>query len=174
MKTKHTPTTKTQKILFVIVVLTICYWILRATATKVISPCPSDGCHNVSIRTVVVIETPPVIGDEVDAWVDKYATIYTSNVIQKNYTKAMIHFLLFKESKYGEDKRYGDGGLAGGPLQFHEATYIDYRKHMIQEGLTASLGSRLDMENAIETLAWAINNDRENAWGPVARGEIKL
>ena len=174
MKTKHTPTTKTQKILFIIVVLTICYWILRATATKVISPCPSDGCHNVSIRTVVVIETPPVIGDEVDAWVDKYAKKYGKNRFYQNRTKALIHFLLLREQNYGGTNNCGDSGLACGPLQFHEATYIGYRKLMIQEGLTTFLGSRLDMENAIETASWAINNGRENAWGPVARGEIKL
>jgi hypothetical protein len=36
------------------------------------------------------------------------------------------------------------------------------------------MGSRLDMENAIDTAAWAIADGRETAWGPIARGEIKL
>jgi hypothetical protein len=86
----------------------------------------------------------------------------------------MLHYLLLREQNYGGSNNCGDSGKACGPLQFHEPTYIGYRKIMIQRRLIDIVGSRFNMDNAIETAAWAINDGREGAWGPIARGEIKI
>lgn len=110
----------------------------------------------------------------VDEMVDKYADKYGKTQSYKNRTKALLHFLLYREAGYGSNKNCGDSGLACGPLQFHEPTYQGYRKIMIKEGHVDHVGSRLNMEDAIETCAWAVNDGREEAWGPYMRGEIKL
>jgi hypothetical protein len=120
---------------------------------------------------ITMPQKPP---PNVDELVDKYSKRYGITTYTKNRTKALLHFLLLREQNYGGSNNCGDSGKACGPLQFHAATYEGYRKIMIKRGLVTELGSRLDMEDAIETCAWAINDGREEAWGPVARGEIKL
>lgn len=124
-----------------------------------------------STESLAVLPTPT---PDVDKLVDTYSKKYGKTTYKANRTKALIHFLLLREQNYGGSNARGDGGLAAGPLQFHDGTYISYRNMMIKQGLVSDMGSRLDMEDAIETTAWAINDGRENAWGPVARGEIKL
>jgi hypothetical protein len=109
----------------------------------------------------------------IDEKVDFYANKFGKTAWTKLRTKTLLHYFLLRESAYGNTKVCGDNGLACGPLQFHEATYQGFRKIMIKRGLTTEVGSRLDMDNAIETAAWAINDGRENDWGPYARGEIK-
>ena len=137
---------------------------------KVISPIPKS--YIVEAKENVYITLPPK--ETVDTWVDKYANKYGTTPSQINRIKVLLHFLLLKEAGYGSNKNCGDSGLACGPLQFHEPTYKGFRKIMMQKGLVKEMGSRLDMENAIETTAWAISDGRENNWGPVLRGEIKL
>ncbi len=136
----------------------------------IISPCPEEGCST----KVYAAEPTPTPTLTIDQLVDKYATTYTQNESQKSWMKAIVHFLLYKESKHGADKQQGDGGLAGGPLQFHETTYVGFRRIMIDRGLTTYIGSRFDLNDAIETAIWAIADGRENNWGPIVRGEIKL
>lgn len=116
----------------------------------------------------------PTPTPDVDKLVDTYSKKYGVDTYKQNRTKAMIHFLLLKEQNYGGSDACGDGGKACGPLQYHEPTYIGYRKIMMRRGLVSEMGSRLDMKDAIETTAWAINNGRETAWGPILRGEINL
>jgi hypothetical protein len=137
---------------------------------------PSTPHLYVASRVIVEPKfTPtPTPTPKVDDLVDKYAKKYGMTTYKQNRTKVLLHFLLLREQNYGGSTNCGDGGKACGPLQFHEPTYIAYRKIMINRGLVTELGSRLDMENAIETAAWAINDGREGAWGPVARGEITL
>lgn len=132
---------------------------------SIISPCPETGCF---VKTVYADE------QKVDILVDTYANKYGTTPYAKNRTKALIHYLLLREQNYGATTACGDSGLACGPLQFHEATYIAFRKSMIKKGFVSSVGSRLNMKDAIETTAWAIANGREKEWGPVMRGEIKI
>lgn len=144
--------------------------LLYITQDRVISPCSDTGCH------VKVVEAEERLSDyqKIDRWVDIYSEKYGKTRYEKNRTKAMIHFLLLKEQNYGGSTNCGDSGKACGILQFHEPTYIGYRNIMIKRGLVKVVGSRLNYENAIETCAWAINDGREDAWGPIARGEIDL
>lgn len=138
-------------------------WVVL-TKPQVLSP--------LSDNPVYAMEAPKEAPLTIDQMVEKHSTKY-SDRLGKSHTKALLHCLLNKESHYGEDKGMGDGGLAGGILQFHESTYIGYRKIMIKSGLVKSIGDRFDYENAIETTAWAINDGRGNAWGPILRGECE-
>ncbi|TVL99545.1 MAG: hypothetical protein CV087_17450 [Candidatus Brocadia sp. WS118] len=127
------------------------------------------------VKTITEAYTPtPTPTPKVDDLVDTYSKKYGKTPYKANRTKALLHFLLLREQNYGGSNNCGDSGKACGPLQFHAGTYQGYRKIMMDKGLVSDMGSRLDMEDAIETTAWAINDGRESAWGPVARGEIKL
>jgi hypothetical protein len=103
----------------------------------------------------------------------KYTYKYNQTTETRSHNLSILHCLLFKESRYGSGKGKGDGGLASGPLQFHEATYQSYRSQMMKAGLANHVGSRDDLEDAVDTTAWAIANGRAKAWGPVYRGECR-
>lgn len=110
----------------------------------------------------------------IDEMVHKYATKYGKTRYEQNRLKALTHFLLLREQNYGGSDNCGDSGLACGPLQFHEGTYTANRKTMIKKGLAQEMGSRLDMENAIDTAIYMFSIGQEKQWGPYLRGEIKL
>src|SRR3990167_8683072 len=122
-------------------------------------------------------ETPlhePLVGEllpapeTIDSWVSEYSEKYGKTNSQRNHIKVLLHCLLFRESGYGSNKSHGDGGLAGGPLQFHQPTWNQFRKLMGVER-----GSRYDMESSIQTTAWALANNRGDNWGPILRQECK-
>jgi len=149
----------------VTILIFIAAWgVIKVIETPVISPCPDSGCAFISY------ETPKTI----DSMVDLYSMRYGKTKWEQLRTKTMIHYLLLREAAYGNTKTCGDNGLACGPLQYHDATYLSFRKIMIERELVNDIGSRWDMEDSIETTAWAINDGRENNWGPILRGEIKL
>lgn len=108
---------------------------------------------------------------EADVLVAKYSDIYGTTADQRSRLRVVLHCLLSKESVHGANQGQGDNGMAGGPLQFWEETYISYRKIMIKAGLVNQIGSRYNLEDAVETATWAITTGRGNAWGPILRGE---
>jgi len=112
--------------------------------------------------------------ETVDDLVTKYADRYGSSIDEKAKIKVMLHFLLYRESRYGRDTGCGDGGKACGPAQFWQETYVALRTEMITKGLTTELGSRENMHDAIQTTAYALSTGRAVAWGPILRKEIKL
>ena len=110
------------------------------------------------------------IPENEDMWVREYADKYGKTLSQKNHIRELLHCLLYNESGYGHNKGHGDSGLAGGPAQFHEATWQRMRKQMLKKGLITEIGSRYDMEQAIQTTAWTIVNGYAKEWEPVLRG----
>ncbi len=124
-------------------------------------------------KLVIVKEVQAVDRNLIDRYVDVYSRKYAKNDTQYSWLKNISHCLLFYESKHGQAKGFGDRGLAGGISQFHQNTYVSYRNKMIKKGLVNNIGSRLDDENAIQTMIWAISNGYGKAWGPVLRGECK-
>jgi len=112
--------------------------------------------------------------EDVDCWVDQYAHQYAKSDAEVNRIKVMLHFLLYKESGYGSNLNCGDNFKACGPLQYWEATYISIRDEMMEKGLVQVMGDRHDMRNAIETTAYALSEGRDNLWGPLNRGELKI
>ncbi len=81
--------------------------------------------------------------------------------------------LLRNESGFGTNDSLGDGGLAGGILQFHENTYKHYRQEMINMGLASEVGSRFNDDTAIETAVYMWKNGELEQWGPYNVGECR-
>jgi hypothetical protein len=104
----------------------------------------------------------------IDTWVGKYVDQYFKDH-RKSEVRMIMHCLLHRESGHGASKGHGDGGKAGGPLQFHQPTWDGYRKIMLDRGLITEIGSRYDAEQAIHTTVWAIADGRARAWGPIYR-----
>lgn len=119
-----------------------------------------------SLVKTVEIEKPLL---NADYWVGEYVDKYFTSPAQQSEMRMIMHCLLNRETKHDLDKGHGDGGKAGGPLQFHQPTWEGYRKIMIERGLVDEVGSRYDQEQAIETTVWAIKDGRAKAWGPILR-----
>lgn len=157
----------------IMIIILLLIWAIGREWTishPVLSPCPETGC---SVKVLYASEE--FTRDErIDQWVNKYAFAYAKNRWEGLRTKTLLHFLLLKEQGYGGSANCGDSGLACGPLQFHESTYRRFRGSMMRANVVKAWGSRLDMEDAIQTAAWAICVGREREWGPVLRGEIQL
>ena len=123
------------------------------------------------ITKTVVVDN----GNKVDEVVDKYAKIYSYGSLDRySELKAVLHCLFYFESKHTAASGFGDNGKAGGPLQFWEGTYTNFRKIMMEKGLTDHIGSRMDLEDAVETTTWALADGRGRNWGPILRGECIL
>jgi hypothetical protein len=110
----------------------------------------------------------------IDLLVNEYATKYGKTLSDKHRIKVLVHFLLYREAGYGTNPNCGDSGKACGPLQYWEGTWNRMRGQMKRQGYIHEIGSRMDMEQSIETTAWAIANGHENEWGPISRNEIKI
>lgn len=105
----------------------------------------------------------------VDVYVSLAVDEFFTDPAQQSEVRMIMHCLLYRESHHAFSKAYGDGGLAGGPLQFHQLTWEAYRKSMIERGLAHAIGSRADLKEAIRTTVWAIKDGRAHAWGPILR-----
>lgn len=168
---KHIESLKLQnRILWVFVYFCILGGLLYITQDSVLSPCSDTGCH------VKVVEAEERLSDyqKIDRWVDIYSEKYGKTRYEINRLKALTHYLLLREQNYGGSSNCGDSGKACGPMQFHAGTYTKNRNDMIKKGLAKKLGSRENMENAIETAIYMFSIGQEKQWGPVLREEIKL
>ena len=87
----------------------------------------------------------------------------------KSESLMIMHCLAHRESGHGASNAMGDGGLAGGPFQFHEETWTRMRKQMIKQGKATEIGSRYDLKEAVRTTTWAISNKNGLEWGPILR-----
>lgn len=88
------------------------------------------------------------------------------------YSEALMimHCLAHRENGHGGNPdAHGDNGLAGGPFQFHQATWNRMRGQMIKAGYATELGSRYDFKESARTTAWALANGRAKEWGPILR-----
>lgn len=128
---------------------------------ELISPLPVNA-STIYTNTVVIDKN-----QNVDTWIAEAVDEFLPK--RSSEGRKIMHCLANQESKHGEDKGHGDGGLAGGPFQFHEATWVGMRKQMIKEGHATEIGSRYDFKEAARTTAWAIANGRALEWGPILR-----
>jgi hypothetical protein len=136
---------------------------------KLISPPEIKPVPPVEIKVQEIQAVEEDYFIQVDRWVSKYVDEFFSTKSQRSEMRMIMHCLLNRESKHNGDTGRGDGGLAIGILQFHQETWNGYRKLMIKEGLTETIGSPLNNDQAIRTTVWAIKNKRATAWGPIAR-----
>jgi len=156
-----------------LIILTLLVWIIGREYTiahPVKSPCADTGCF----IKVVMAEEPVSNDQQIDEWVDMYAEKFSNTRYEKNRIKALTHYLLLREQNYGGSDNCGDSGNACGPMQFWASTYEQNRNDMIRKGLAFDFGSRLDMEDSIETAIYMFSIGQAKQWGPVYRDEIKL
>lgn len=106
---------------------------------------------------------------KIDKWVSEYIDEFFKTPAQRSEMRMIMNCLLYRESKHNGKTGRGDGGLAIGILQYHQETWNYYRELMIKEGLTDTIGSPLNDDQAIRTTVWAIKNNRATAWGPILR-----
>ena len=66
----------------------------------------------------IKIETPATVRREIDYWCKEYHFPYPT----------LMKWLANKESRYGQDKRCGDGGKACGLYQWHYSTWKEFQK----------------------------------------------
>lgn len=137
----------------------------------------ADGdVNNITVMASSYSFTPsptPIVYDltGADYFVGLYADEYGKSTGQKSKLRSIMHCLLNKETVHWNNKGHGDSGRAGGPLQFHETTWLRMRKQMLNTELVHEIGSRYDLEASIETTVWALTQGRGREWGPILRGE---
>lgn len=105
--------------------------------------------------------------------IDIMSARFSDTIENEQKLKDILHCLYIRETNYWTNKGFGDNGRAGGPLQFHEPTYVSYRRLMAKDGLVTDVGSRMDLYDATETTAWALVSGRGRAWGPILRKECE-
>ncbi|MCR4324970.1 MAG: hypothetical protein NUV69_04770 [Candidatus Curtissbacteria bacterium] len=139
--------------------------VLAAETLPVASPITSPVPTSTPTATVAEI----VSAKPYDIYVGEFVDEYFENPAQQSEVRMIMHCLLYRETKHDLSKGHGDGGLAGGPLQYHEATWEGFRKIMVNKGLVTEIGSRYDVKESIRTTVWAIEDGRALNWGPLLR-----
>lgn len=130
-----------------------------------------------SVEIIPVVKAVELIDEDdfkkTDTFVGDAVDEFFTNPSQRSEVRMIMHCLLNRESKHNVSKGKGDGGLAEGPLQYHEGTWIGYRKIMIKRDLATEIGSQFDLKESIRTTVWAISDGRATAWGPILRYQNK-
>lgn len=111
-------------------------------------------------------QTPTTI-ESTSQMIEQAVDEFLSN--HKSESLMIMHCLAHREARHGESKAMGDNGLAGGPFQFHDQTWLRMRKQMMAAGLATEIGSRFDFKESARTTAWAISVGRSAEWGPIYR-----
>lgn len=150
--------------------------------TKIISPIPEEAIVTPSplvlditkvvkkqkevIKKVANVPAPK----DYDIWVGEAVDEFFGNDRDKSSEMRMImHCLLNRESHHSTTIAHGDGGMAGGPLQYWEETWTRMRSRMIQDGYASDMSSRYNMKDAIFTTVYAISKGWGKEWGPILR-----
>lgn len=123
-----------------------------------ISPTPTP---QLAIIEPTIMPTATPTPDESEL-IDQAVNEFLPN--HKSESLMIMHCLAHRESGHGASNAHGDNGLAGGPFQFHEATWERMRKQMGEP-----FSTRYDFKEAARTTAWAIANGRALEWGPILR-----
>ena len=128
----------------------------------------------VVVPSVMPTATPtPVAGVDIDRMVESAVEEFGTGPDDKSHLKYQLHCLLYFESKHWNARTCGDNQLACGPLQYHQPTWVGFRKIMIKRGLASDVNDRFNLNEAIRTTAWAIKDGRINNWGPYLRGNCR-
>src|SRR3990167_6535501 len=113
------------------------------------------GRYSVLKRSIKIIDPvvegyyrtiTPVIkendGNAIDKYVDEAARKFGQGKDGYSKLKSTLHCLLYYETKHGYAMGKGDNGLAEGLFQYHNATWIAFRKQMIKLGLAKEVYTR--------------------------------
>jgi hypothetical protein len=133
------------------------YFVSTVTAT-------APGDEPKVVEKIVIKEQPR---ENIDTWIGDSVDQFLPT--HKSEARMIMHCLAHRESGHGSSNSQGDGGLAGGGFQFHEATWVGMRKMMIKQGAATEIGSRFNLKQATYTTAWALSNGDALEWGPILR-----
>ncbi len=119
------------------------------------------------LETIVNTPTPTPVPqiEMMDIWIGKYVDMFAKTDAEKSKWRYYMHCIANHESSHHYNKKDGDDGLAHGLMQFHHATYVEYRTRLMDRGLVSNMGSEYDDEDAIETMAFAISQGAIGDWG---------
>lgn len=123
--------------------------------------------RDVEIKIVEKETVKELPREDIDTWIGDAVDEFLPT--HKSEARMIMHCLAHREAGHGASNAHGDGGLAGGPFQFHQETWDGYRRLMIKDGKATQTGSRYDFKEAARTTAWAISTGRAKAWGPILR-----
>lgn len=137
------------------------------TNLTIFHPVQGLATSDIEVRIVEKIVVKEIPAENISTWISDAVNQYLPN--HKSESLMIMHCLAHRESGHGASNAQGDGGLAGGGFQFHEATWQRMRKQMLKAGLITEIGSRFDLKQATYTTAWAIANGRALEWGPILR-----
>ena len=116
------------------------------------------------IKEIKEVKTEVVYVEKEEETIDKYVADAVEEFVngagQQSKAKAIMHCLLYKESKHDYDKGHGDNGRAGGILQFHQPTWERMRSQMKAQGIDTPEATRYDPKEAIRTAVWALTQGR--------------
>ena len=125
----------------------------------------------VKAKTEVVTQEKTVVIDKnenVDTWIGEAVNEFLPT--HSSEARMIMHCLAHRENGHGSNPdAHGDGGLAGGPFQFHEDTWVRMRKEMMKDGHAQDIGSRYDFKESARTTAYAIQKGWAREWGPILR-----
>lgn len=152
------------KVLLVVVVLAALPNIVKKAFSVEPLLWPTPEYDPIVIKEKVLVEIPL---ENIDTWIDKYATKYATSKKPVSYLKYQLHCLANKESghRYNNHKHCGDSGKSCGLYQYRQATWRLFRVKMGKP-----IGSLWNNEQAVETTAWALSHNYDNHWGPWRRG----
>ncbi len=115
---------------------------------------------------IVEVEKPLQI-DEMSLYIDEAVSEFLPT--HKSESLMIMHCLAHRENGHAASDKCGDSGLACGPFQFHQETWVRMRKQMIKAGFASEIGDRYDKKQSARTTAWAISNGNAREWGPINR-----
>lgn len=161
-KLKVAAKTFTRMIFAIEIIVCVALWGLVFDFVKIINIL--DQPAEAYITQVIKVDTRDVnisyiIEDSVDEFLPNH----------KSESLMIMHCLAHRESGHGASNAHGDNGMAGGPFQFWEDTWIRMRNQMIKQGYADEIGSRYDLKESIRTTTWAIKNGNAKEWGPILR-----
>jgi hypothetical protein len=157
------------------VVLLCCYFFwLNHPPGDLLSPVPKSPSYSRSVVFAADLKakttlSPTPTPRDVDVFVGEAVDEFFPDPSRQSEVRMILHCLLNRETKHDVSKGHGDGGLAGGSLQYHEATWQGYRTRMMKAGVATEISTRYDLKEAIRITVWAIKNKRATAWGPILR-----
>jgi hypothetical protein len=169
----HRPLLATWVVLLITLLATAVTAVSAATTFPSIDAAPASllpvATSPASVSPVATLPAHSPQPQAVDVYVSLAVDEFFADPTQRSEVRMLLHCLLYHESKHGATTARGDGGLASGPLQFHQATWDEYRHITRERGLVQDVGSREDLHEAIRTTVWAIKDGRSRTWGPIAR-----
>jgi hypothetical protein len=141
-------------------------WAVFSTSETVhlVTPLAHAQVAGNSAELSVPTPTPTIEIENMDVWNGKYIDQFASGDSERSLWRYQFNCIEHFESTHHYTTRNGDNGLAQGLFQYHQETWVGYRKRMIKEGLITEIGSPYNDEQAIQTTAYIFAHGGQQNW----------